>query len=71
MAGVATVEAIDELRCLMVGRGLPTISQALGVALQEWLARRRWVHNLRSADGTSSPEALEMGVKNPADGGTE
>ena len=41
VAGVATVEVLDELRRLMEEAGLPTMSRAVGVALGEWLAARR------------------------------
>jgi len=40
VAGVATVQARDELLRLMKERGLQSLSQALGEALQEWVLTR-------------------------------
>ncbi len=55
VAGVATTEAAEEIEKLMEERGLPSISQALGLALQEWLALRRRVANPLSPRGGPHP----------------
>ncbi len=41
VAGVATDEAHRELLRFMVDRGYPTVSRALGAALEEWLQARK------------------------------
>jgi hypothetical protein len=41
VAGVATDDAYRELLRFMVDRGYPTVSRALGAALEEWIEARR------------------------------
>ncbi len=67
VAGVAAVEAYEALRSLQRERGLPTLSQALGVALEEWRRMRcHGVKNPRSTAGTSEPRENPDRVPNPA-----
>ena len=62
VAGVATVEAYRELERLRGERELPTISKALGVALEAWLETRR--------SGVTNPgrAAEESESRDPTDG---
>ncbi len=65
VAGVATVEAMEELHKLMVERGLASLSQAVGAALQEWLALvRRRVANPGTGNGVLGPGIDRLGVVN-------
>ncbi|HEV8595441.1 MAG TPA: hypothetical protein VGR51_07930 [Thermoplasmata archaeon] len=62
VAGVVTTAVLDELLLLKEALGLPSLSQAVGAALQEWLlARRRGVQNAtRAPDGPrASDQAAE------------
>lgn len=56
VAGVVTTAVRDELLRVQETRGLPSLSQAVGAALQEWLlTRRRGVQNpTRAKDGPGS-----------------
>jgi hypothetical protein len=66
VAGVATVEAHEALRSLQRERGLPTLSQALGVALEEWRrVRCHGVENPPSAAGTSESRSDQGPVLHP------
>jgi hypothetical protein len=78
VAGVASVGAVEELRKLMGERGLPSFSQAVGVALEEWLAEvRRRVVDPGPGDGVPGPcndrsraiDPIVGGCKPPRRGG--
>ncbi len=65
VAGVATVEVVEELRKLMTEQGLPTFSKAVGVALKEWLLLRRTrAINPGPGEGVPRPDDYRSGVIN-------
>ena len=63
VAGVATVEARDALLKLLRERGLPSLSRALCVALEEW--RLGGVVNPASTSEGQSTSRGVSGVINP------
>ncbi len=72
VAGVATVEAVEELRKLMAEMELPSFSQAVGLALQQWLVIvRGGVTNHGPGDGVLGPGDHRAGVVNPVVGGSK
>jgi len=67
IAGIARVEALEELLRFREERNLPTRSQALCEALQEWyLARLSGLLTPRTGPETPATAGMPQGVLNPA-----
>lgn len=66
VAGLATVEVVGELRKVMEEKEVQSLSQALGIALQEWLVLvRRQVVNPGVGGRVLGSGDHRSGVPNP------